>query len=321
MPKYFRYFPQVQHSNFQVRDITKRVRFTERVRNEPFVFLPYTVQEGDRPEDVSYLYYGTVNRVWMIYVANNIIDPYSDWPMDQYRLDRYIEDKYLYSCAQCALNRVQLFDDIKVQFAILVDAVDKNVQAHNIPFYTDRYHELLQYIQLNRDSYYLRSVLSNFRRLLEDNSYTYDVRNVTAENINQIRNLSSNFTTDVLQTGLDGNSIETPSEITELIVHVPSKEKLQAQFDVLSWTKLEDDTVRNVVHYENVDDSEYRISVDTYNLNIGSNPLDPTFDPTQWRPVRFYDYEFMQNENRRQIYLVDRDYADQVERELKSVLK
>ena len=94
MPKYFRYFPEVTYRGRQIKDITRRVRFLEQVTSDPRVFLPYTIKEGETAAEISYHYYGTVNYVWLVYVANNIIDPYYDWPMDQTSLDAFIADKY-----------------------------------------------------------------------------------------------------------------------------------------------------------------------------------------------------------------------------------
>lgn len=43
--------------------------------------------------------------------------------------------------------------------------------------------------------------------------------------------------------------------------------------------------------------------------------------PTEWTPVRVYDYEYEQNENKRNILLVDKQYLPIVEKDLKSLLR
>lgn len=43
--------------------------------------------------------------------------------------------------------------------------------------------------------------------------------------------------------------------------------------------------------------------------------------PEEWFPTRAYDYEFEQNENKRNILLVDKQYLTVVEKDLKRLLR
>jgi len=94
MSKYFTYFPKVTHTNKIAQNITRRVKITETLLANPYVYLPYVVKEEERPEDVAYFYYGTMDKVWMVYLANQIIDPYTDWPMSYDNFNNYIIAKY-----------------------------------------------------------------------------------------------------------------------------------------------------------------------------------------------------------------------------------
>lgn len=91
---FFRYFPETVYNQKVVKDITKRVRFYDRIANDPYLFLPYTIKEEETPEEIAHFYYGSVDYTWLVYLSNNIIDPYYDWPMTQVNLDRYIMDNY-----------------------------------------------------------------------------------------------------------------------------------------------------------------------------------------------------------------------------------
>jgi len=94
MSKYFTFFPKVTHTNKVAQNITRRAKVTETLLGDPYVYLPYVVKEGERPEDVAYYYYGTMDKVWMVYLANQIIDPYTDWPMNYDNFNNYIIAKY-----------------------------------------------------------------------------------------------------------------------------------------------------------------------------------------------------------------------------------
>jgi hypothetical protein len=92
--EYFDKFPDISYNNVLVKDITRRVNFLKETANNPYVFLPYTIKEGERAEDIAYHYYGDTNYAWLVYLANNIIDPYNEWPMDAYTFNEYLISKY-----------------------------------------------------------------------------------------------------------------------------------------------------------------------------------------------------------------------------------
>jgi hypothetical protein len=60
----------------------------------PLVFYPYDIQEGDTPEIIAYKYYGDSYKYWMVLFANQIMDPQWQWPIDNLTLDNYLSDKY-----------------------------------------------------------------------------------------------------------------------------------------------------------------------------------------------------------------------------------
>jgi len=56
--------------------------------------MPYTVEEGERPEDIANFYYGSVDYSWLVYMANNIIDPYHEWPLNTQEFNDMLIEKY-----------------------------------------------------------------------------------------------------------------------------------------------------------------------------------------------------------------------------------
>ena len=94
MSRYFQYFPKVQYDDRQVVDITRRVALVENLLSDPYAFMPYTIEHDESPEDVAYFYYGDAARVWMIYLANNIIDPYTQWPLSDENFEKTLIRKY-----------------------------------------------------------------------------------------------------------------------------------------------------------------------------------------------------------------------------------
>ncbi len=94
MSRYFTNYPLIQYQDKRVRDITRRSKVRDSILNDPYIFLPFTIREGEKPEDIARLYYGSVDDTWLVLLANNITDPYYEWPMGDVEFDQYFIDKY-----------------------------------------------------------------------------------------------------------------------------------------------------------------------------------------------------------------------------------
>ena len=91
---YFKHFPTTTYNNVPVADITRRFDLDKITKDGVLDYMSYTVQEGERPEDVAYFYYDDPAMAWLVLFANNIIDPYTDWPKGEDSLERYIIAQY-----------------------------------------------------------------------------------------------------------------------------------------------------------------------------------------------------------------------------------
>ncbi len=47
-----------------------------------------------RYKKTNFILYGSVDYIWLVYMANNIIDPYYEWPMNAQTFNDYMVDKY-----------------------------------------------------------------------------------------------------------------------------------------------------------------------------------------------------------------------------------
>jgi hypothetical protein len=94
MSRYFSDFPVIEYRGMFARDLSRRSRVREGLLSDSFVFLPYTVREGEKPETIAQLYYGSVNDTWLVLLANNITDPYHQWPLDSSQFNASFISKY-----------------------------------------------------------------------------------------------------------------------------------------------------------------------------------------------------------------------------------
>ena len=104
MSEFFSNYPRIAYdisgTNSTVPDYNVAVNLLIRnklktaVENDVAVYYPYIVPEGMRPDVLSFQYYGDTIYTWAIYLMNNIIDPYWEWPLSYKDLREYLIDKY-----------------------------------------------------------------------------------------------------------------------------------------------------------------------------------------------------------------------------------
>ncbi len=75
-------------------DILRRVKIRSGLRAGAFIFDNYDVQDGERPEDIAFKWFGDPQLHWVILMTNNITDRYYQWPLTQPQLQEHLEDKY-----------------------------------------------------------------------------------------------------------------------------------------------------------------------------------------------------------------------------------
>ena len=87
-------YPNRDRSVKIVSNIFTRVQFTLEARIDRTLYYDYVVKESDRPETVAYKYYGSPDYHWVVLLANDILDPFYDWPMAYLVFEKYIMGKY-----------------------------------------------------------------------------------------------------------------------------------------------------------------------------------------------------------------------------------
>ena len=92
--RYFENFPRINYFNVVAPNITLRAAFLDRLKLESLVYIPYTVEDGETADAIASWYYDKPEYDWLIYLANNIIDPHTQWPKSSQQFEAYIAKKY-----------------------------------------------------------------------------------------------------------------------------------------------------------------------------------------------------------------------------------
>ena len=97
---YFSMFPKLFYDhkgnekfNLQTNLMTRLIVRTD-VKDDLFDFDYYNVQDGETPEMIAHKYYDDSELHWTIFLANNIVDYYEDWPMSVQRFEEFVKEKY-----------------------------------------------------------------------------------------------------------------------------------------------------------------------------------------------------------------------------------
>ena len=102
MSEYFTNLPLINYdinknkpsTSVRAVDIFRRNTIREKVLNNLLTYYPYYVQPGERPDTLADQYYGSVDYMWLILFANDIMDVYHEWPLFGKDFNNFIVKKY-----------------------------------------------------------------------------------------------------------------------------------------------------------------------------------------------------------------------------------
>lgn len=76
------------------KNLFRRVRARDSINSIFSSSTKYTVKSGQTPDQIAYDLLGDTEHYWTILLINNITDTQTQWPFDDYELDKIIEDRY-----------------------------------------------------------------------------------------------------------------------------------------------------------------------------------------------------------------------------------
>lgn len=90
----FDHFDRVKYNGYDLTNILRRIKPIRGVLDKVGVYYDYIIKEGERADTIAFDYYGDSSFTWLIYICNNIYDPYYQWPLTHQQLFKYITRKY-----------------------------------------------------------------------------------------------------------------------------------------------------------------------------------------------------------------------------------
>ena len=102
---YFRELPNVEYQSFlsdaisskeylTVKNLFRRNKLRDDLQNVFTIFNKYEILEGARPDTVAEDFYGSADLDWVVLMTAGIINVRDEWPLSNYALYQYAEQKY-----------------------------------------------------------------------------------------------------------------------------------------------------------------------------------------------------------------------------------
>lgn len=180
MAFYFRPFPLINYDlkknklPLLLTNVTARYKIRDILKNKVAIYYDYIVKDGDRPDTIAFKYYEDETLDWLIYLVNDIIDPYYDWPLDQDAFNKYI--RTLYGSVANAKGTVFEYRKIITKQKVLFDGT--NVPERYVVVDQNTYNTLAADLRREVDAYeYYEEENNNKRRIrLLDKRFAANVK-------------------------------------------------------------------------------------------------------------------------------------------------
>ena len=165
---YFRYFNKI---NYDVRGVKNNVNIDvitnilERVRlklnfiqNQAF-FAQHHIIDGETPEFLAYKYYGDTELHWIILYSQQATNPYYDWPLTYFDLQKFVNKKY----GVANINATHHYEDAD---NYEVDSTASGATAITNFIYEETLNDAKRNLTVIR-SEYVSNVVNEFKKLLK----------------------------------------------------------------------------------------------------------------------------------------------------------
>jgi len=178
MPKYFETFPnRIYDLNNDgkgklVKDIFRRMKVRDNIKDNMALYATYNVQDGDTPEIISYKHFGSTDYFWIICLMNDITDRFYDWPLTFSAFEEYVKEKYANPQAIHHYEKTQSSGattgngPADYDHMIEVNSTDPDGQSVSNYEYEQRLQDKKRQIKL-LDSAYLNVFVEEFERLVQ----------------------------------------------------------------------------------------------------------------------------------------------------------
>lgn len=291
---YFNKFPLVNYNGETCINILKRSNFNQTAKNYLSSFYTHTLSRQETIDELTYNYYEDVNYDWLVYLANDVIDPRYDVPVSDSSFNNYIVKKYG-SLRTAKRKIIHYKNNYEIDDSVISSAAYEalsptfsNTEDPDVTGNPKKYWEPV----INATG------VIGYRRSKDPTIY----------NTNKIISFDVSDATDQF---VVGDVVEKDSETIAEI----------------AWANTTSVTLKNV-RGDFSSDLVYELTCDTGpKANFVRNTYQeirqviPLTEFVYYTPVSYYDYELELNDKKKEIYLIDKSYKETLSNRLTKILE
>jgi hypothetical protein len=279
---FFNKIPTITYEGKMARNIMARAKLSDSTKNSNQLFFPYTNSGEVRADTLSHQYYKKAGYSWLIWFANEVIDPYYDMALSAYDFDQFIINKY--GSIEVAQRKI-------AHYKLNWESSDADITL-----------EAFNGLQTGTKKYW-EPVLD----------YNLNVKGYTRKQDNQTLNTnrvgSINFSNAIGKFIL-GEEIQQQGDATIYAFCTYADDSTLTLQHMQRSFKAESTIIGK--------ESGAQATISTVNNFLATTAA--YTNSTYWSPVTYYDYEYELNENKKQIILMDAMQAGRAEQELLRVM-
>lgn len=314
MANFFEKFPRISYdiqgkrlTNYNlVTNIFFRTRVIREVLANISAYYEYLVKDDDTPEILAEKVYGDSEAHWLILMANDIVDPQYDWPLNTRDFQNYMYKKYYYSADKAKLSKITINNSgTGYSNGFIVFSGGNGISA-NAKVTVNSSGSIVQTDIINYGSKYFASdnVVANVSHL-----------GGTSANLTVV--LSEPSLRDVLSWTQDTTNANSIHHYEKVIVREESFSGIIVENRYqINKANIAISMADTTLPYDTYDSLAETQDVDTINMTNGRTVI----EITNREAITFYDYENQQNENKRAIKIIKPEYYAQIIREFDTLV-
>lgn len=94
MTKFFAALPTLSYNGVPSKNFLALAKLSDDTIANRTLFYPYTVGDHERIDNIAGKYYDNPDYAWLIWMTNNIVDPYHDVYLNERDFEAFVEKKY-----------------------------------------------------------------------------------------------------------------------------------------------------------------------------------------------------------------------------------
>lgn len=290
MSSFFNSFRTVQYDGQIATRLLSRLNLSSVASDGMKVFYTYSLKDGERPDQVAASYYGNESLDWLVYLSNQVKDPYFEWLMDDETLNRKIVQKYG-SIAKASTRILFWQDNSRNSESILTTSAYAALPAIAKKYWVP--------ILDSNDA------VAGYERKKVDHAVDTNVVVDAIFDTPTLPAVGERLTQNVMVMGV-------PTTASARVCAVESNGAGRAKA-----------TLNNVVGQFGAGQMTYGEDSGFEAVCVDKLVVAESFSAAEaayWSPVSALSYEHTLNESRRQIYLISSVYADAIQSELRQAL-